>query len=124
MNIPEKEDILYAAEKLMPYMEHKAREHIEWLIRSIAKGETRPIELLDAVAAIGPYERAWMRAALLGETDERLLGFESVLPGNPNSIPAGTRWFCPICDFEWLVRKIGQPVPPCPKHKVALVLKD
>ena len=113
MTIPEKEDILYAAEKLAPFLDPAVRERLI--------SAAHHYEILDILAEAGLFERAWMRAALFGEADGRLLSFGSVLPGNPNSIPAGSIWSCPHCDFDWIVRKVGQPVPPCPRHKVHLV---
>jgi hypothetical protein len=120
MSIPETEDILYAAGKLAPFLDAPFPEQIEAMIVRVGNGEARTNQLLDLIVSAGQYQRAWMRAALLGEVDERLLG-ESSLPGNPNSIPANSVWLCKHGDFEWVVRRAGQPVPPCPHHKIALL---
>ena len=121
MSIPETEDILYAAEKLAPFLDDPLPEQVEAIIHKVKNKEARTSELLDLIVSVGQYQRGWMRAAILGQVDERLLGMESSLPGNPNSIPANSVWVCKHGDFEWVVRRTGQPVPPCPRHKTALI---
>ena len=128
MQIYEEKDVYYSATMILPYLKPEMKIQVEALLAKANAGEKTDNLLLETITSAGGFPRAWLRSALLGEigeADERLLFGRVTLAGNPNSIPAGSIWICPneSCDFEWHVRRAGQPVPPCPNHKVTLIPK-
>jgi hypothetical protein len=43
----------------------------------------------------------------------------SPLPGDPTPVPLA-KHRCPMGDYDWYRRAVGQPVPSCPTHHVPL----
>jgi hypothetical protein len=43
----------------------------------------------------------------------------SPLPGDPGPVPLA-KYSCPMGDYDWYRRAVGQPVPSCPTHRVPL----
>jgi hypothetical protein len=44
---------------------------------------------------------------------------DSMLPGDPGPIPL-VKYGCPMGDYDWYRRAVGEPVPRCPTHNVPL----
>ncbi len=64
--------------------------------------------------------RAWMQAFLELEDPARGLKGGEALPGHPSPVNAD-RFVCPEDDYVWCRHSVGEPVPLCPTHGVALV---
>lgn len=119
----ESDDVYYAARKIQPFLEPRMNETVVHLLAHAESGEKTDNQLLEVLASSSEELRIWLRSALTVSDFER----DCTLPGNVSSIPVGSTWVCPNtehCSFEWYIRKLGQPVPPCPRHHIALIRRS
>jgi hypothetical protein len=116
------EELIYAAEMLLPALSPAMQESLSPLLARARKHERVDILIVDLLSDDEAASR-WMRLALFSGQDELLYkGFERSA-GNLGPIPANSIWVCPEsdCDFRWRVLRAGRPVPPCPIHGCDLV---
>ena len=128
----DQEDVLRAARSLRPYLSEimpssrasSLGDDIDHFLERAKDGEKIDNMLLERMAQEDEL-RAWLKEALLEEEPRGVIkaSRNSALAGDVDSVPA-LHFVCPIegCDFTWHLRRVGQPVPPCVVHKVALVL--
>jgi len=120
----EDEDILQTAKALLPVLnqvvpEENLREEVDGLIIAAERGEKPARALVERLRRYTPV-REWLALALYEE--ERAKGL-ALLPGQVQPQPGRPRYVCPEegCSFEWYVRVVGRPVPPCPVHRKPLI---
>lgn len=114
------QDVIYAAQKIAPLLDEARRQTVESLLARAAHGEKVDNFLIDELRQ-DPHIRRWLRDAL-GLSKEVTLAYDP-LPGNIGSVTAPV-YVCPHGDFEWEIRRVGQPIPPCPVHNEPLVPKE
>ncbi len=120
----EDEDILQAVKALLPVLdqvvpEEDLRAEVDGLIAAVERKEKPTRVLVERLRGYAPV-REWLSLALYEEERAKGLG---LLPGQVRPQPGRTRYVCPEenCSFEWYVRVVGRPVPPCPVHCKPLV---
>jgi hypothetical protein len=59
--------------------------------------------------------RKWLRDRAPADAERAI-----TLPGDPTA-PLGTLYVCPHEDYDFVRERVGQQVPLCPVHKIALV---
>ena len=116
----EAQDVIYAAQKIMPYLDEPQRQAVQSLLARAERGEKVDNFLIDELRK-NPDIRRWL-ANVLGveERGEETMMAVDPPPGDVGTISAPL-YVCPHGDFEWEVRRAGQPIPLCPVHKVPLV---
>ena len=116
------EELIYAAEKLLPALSSALQESLAPLLARARKGERVDIMIVDLLSDDEAASR-WMRLALFGGQDETLYRGLEPLAGDLGAVQASSVWVCPKpeCDFDWRVTRKGRPVPPCPHHNLQLV---
>lgn len=82
-----------------------------------APEEIRNRQVADVLRA-RPETRAWMAQRVTELEVDRI-----VQPsGAPENV--GTYFVCPHADFDFVRDHVGDPVPICPQHRVALVMSS
>lgn len=117
---PPRDELLYAARKLAPYLPPDLRREVNRLLRQARRGQAVRARLLDMLTE-DASARAWLREVIAPFTRESLLSGFTPLPGEVGPISA-RRWICPEpdCNFIFTIRHAGQK-PTCPRHRIPLI---
>lgn len=117
------EDVLYAADKLAPYLKTlipDKMEEVQPLLNEYLERSSTGEKIDDLILDLLNEDlrtRRWMQAALLPDDEAMKSSFQQ-LPGGQSRIPATQEFECTEygCRFRWTRRSVGRPVPPCPVH--------
>ncbi len=117
---PEPEDVYYAAEQLLLFLDAETKSALTGLLVRARNGEKLDEQILLLLSA-KPTAHQWILMAVFGErgTSNRR-GYQST-SGELGTVDA-QKWYCPRCSFTWRVNRAGQPIPPCPRDGIALAL--
>lgn len=110
-------DVIYAARKIVSLLDEKQQEVVQDLLARAERGEKVDNFLIDELRQDRRI-RQWLRQAL-GLSKDVVMAFDP-LPGDIGRVSAPV-YVCPHGDFEWEIRRVGQPIPPCPVHDVPLM---
>ncbi len=122
-----KSEFLSAVKQLRPYLPSllSAEESSKIVdldeLLSRADREEEVLQQIEDWCRSFPIVRRWMGLAL--GMNFAAARYEP-LAGEQMNVPV-IRFGCPEpnCVFTWSIHRIGQPIPPCPVHKVNLVFR-
>lgn len=115
---PEPNDVYYAAEQLLVYLDDDTKSALTVLLDRGRNGEKMDDQILDLLSA-NPAVYQWMRSAVFGEREiSNRRGYRPAV-GELGTVDA-QKWYCPKCNFTWRINRAGQPIPPCPRDGVDL----
>jgi hypothetical protein len=77
------------------------------------------LELLRSDPRTRVYTQYFMEHGVPPEPDQVARRGYGPLPGRPGPVPL-PKYSCPYGDYDWYQRSVGQSVPRCPTHDVAL----
>lgn len=122
----DREEILAVAEQMLaetPTLVPAAEEPevtagLADLVGRLRSGEHVEDELVIALTGSEPLRRRFDELLPSDDVDKDV-GYEE-LPGHGEPVDA-TYWVCPRGDYRYPVLEVGEPVPPCPTHHLALI---
>lgn len=114
------EEVYYAAEAYLSCLPEGMQVELKALLEKARCGQKCDNAIL-ALLAKNDQARAWMAAALMGESQG--VKDYTALQGEIGPIETGSQhWVCPKCNnFEWRPPKAGRTPPPCPHCGAQLV---